>query len=196
MSACSSQTPPDAVAEQAIPWEARPVPPCGQSDGTADFNGLERGSLVRLHQQRTDDISPNWTPDMEYYVDQVTRVTDTVGVDAQGCPIINVEVDAGAFLWRVRDVEPMEATADERRCGQSDYDADYRGLQVGDKVTIGEHSDWYGYENWAPEMTDFIGREAVVEELIGVDNEGCPGAALDIDEGEFFWRVRDFHLVE
>lgn len=196
MSACSSPPASDVVVEQVVPWEERPVPSCGQSDESADFAGIDRGSFVRLHQQRTDDVSPNWTPDMEYYVDQVTRVTDTVGVDGEGCPSISVEVDAGAFFWRVRDVELMEEAADDIRCGQSDFDADYRGLDVGDKVTVGEHNPWFGHENWAAEMSEFVGQEAEIQEIIGTDDAGCPGVVLDVDDGEYFWRIRDLHPVK
>lgn len=198
MSSCSSSssTGSDAVAEQAVSWADREVPPCGQTNENADYLGLEPGSIVRLHQQRTDDIAPNWTPEMGAHVDHVTAVTDLVGVDGEGCPSIRVEVDNGIYAWRVRDLEPLEGTADETRCGQTDLDTDFRGLEVGDTVTVGEHNPWYGQENWTDAMNAFVGQEAVIQELVGVDDSGCPGAVLDIDQGDYFWRVRDLHPVK
>lgn len=195
MSACSSAPTSDAVEDQAAPAE-RPVPECEQTDENADYNGIQRGDLVRLHMQREDHVTPNWAPDMEQYVDKVTRVTDTGGVDASGCPSLRVEVDVGTFFWRVRDVERIGADPGDMRCGQSSFEQDYRGFQIGDAVEIGEHSAWYGQENWAPDMDAFVGEQAKIQSHVGVDDAGCPGVTLDIDDGGHFWRVRDLESVE
>lgn len=152
---------------------------------------------MRLHKHAVWEGDTNWSEDMDHYVDQVTRVTELVGVDNDGCPGVHVETDAGVFFWRVRDLEVVQATADDdRRCGQSELAPDYLGLTAGAAVTIGEGSAWFGQKNWVEPMQAFVGKQARVTQLSGVDKAGCPGVALDVDQGAYFWRVRDLARSE
>ena len=60
----------------------------------------------------------------------------------------------------------------------------------------GTHRAVDGENNWVVEMEPFVGRVAVVQERIGVDDQGCPLVAVDVDQGDFYWRVRDLRLAE
>lgn len=44
-------------------------------------------------------------------------------------------------------------------------------------------------------MLEYVGREATVNELSGSDGAGCPGVRVDIDDGSWFWRIRDLDLI-
>lgn len=164
---------------------------CDQTDEDAYFGDITRGALVRLHSPLEDEVPVNWSPDMDYYRGQVTRVTEPLGVDSAGCPGVRVEADDGVFFWRIRDVERVETQSDDDRCGQSTLTPEYRGMQKGDRVVIQEHRPWYGQENWTSAMDAWIGETATIQELEGLDEDGCPGVLLDVDEGAYFWRVRD-----
>lgn len=146
---------------------------------------------MRLHEHSDDDVRPNWSPDMHFYVDQVTRVTELLGVDAEGCPGVRVEADAGVFFWRVRDLEVEAETSQATRCGQNELTADFIGLEPGMTVRVRQGSDWFGRQNWVPEMNAYVGQSSVVTARDGVDEAGCPGVSLALDDGVFFWRVRD-----
>jgi hypothetical protein len=73
----------------------------------------------------------------------------------------------------------------------TESDVSYDGLSVGSVVTLQRHRFVHGDDNWDPEMTRFIGREARVARLAGVDGQGCAGVRVDTDGGSWFWRARD-----
>jgi hypothetical protein len=77
------------------------------------------------------------------------------------------------------------------RCGMTDADVSYDGLSVGSVVTLQRHRFVRGDDNWDPLMTRFIGREARITRLAGVDGMGCAGVRVDTDGGSWFWRLRD-----
>lgn len=184
------------VAEQERNKAERRNTRCGQSNEQADFLALKPGSFVTIEAQREDEVPPNWSPDMAYYVGQTTQVVDVLGVDEQGCPGVRVEADSEVFFWRVRDLQPMPAPAEfSQRCGQSELRPDFLGLEPGVSVRIAEVRDWHGDVNWVEAMDAFVGEKAKVVRRVGVDNAGCPGVELDVDEGSFFWRVRDLERV-
>ncbi|NCC50394.1 MAG: hypothetical protein EOM20_04175 [Spartobacteria bacterium] len=45
--------------------------------------------------------------------------------------------------------------------------------------------------NWTPEMNAYAGREAIVTQLVGKDNDGYYTAKVDVDEGYYSWRIRN-----
>ncbi len=79
-------------------------------------------------------------------------------------------------------------------CGQTADTADYGPVGIGTTVILGEHRPVNGDANWADEMAAFVGQQAVVTRLSGVDPIGCPGVRVDIDNGQWFWRLRDLTL--
>jgi hypothetical protein len=77
------------------------------------------------------------------------------------------------------------------RCGMSETDISYDGLSVGSVVTLQRHRFVHGDDNWDPLMTRFIGREARITQMSGLDAQGCAGVRVDTDGGSWFWRARD-----
>jgi hypothetical protein len=83
------------------------------------------------------------------------------------------------------------ATPAPGRCGMTDADVSYDGMSVGSVVTLQRHRFVRGDDNWDPQMTRFVGREARITRLAGVDAQGCAGVRVDTDGGSWFWRLRD-----
>ena len=71
----------------------------------------------------------------------------------------------------------------------------YGPISVGTAIVLGRHGPWRGDDNWTPAMDQFVGRVAVVTTLSDVDPSGCPGVRVDIDGGQYFWRIRDAQLA-
>lgn len=165
---------------------------CGQSADTVAYGPVQLGSVLRLTRHTPWQGDDNWADDMGLYVGMASRVTELAGVDEAGCAVVRVEADDGTFVWRLRDQQVLAASPVGRdRCGQSDANADFLGLYVGLQVRVNRHSEWFGDANWAEGMTPYDGSIGRITELVGVDQAGCPGVRLDIDNGAFFWRARD-----
>lgn len=45
-------------------------------------------------------------------------------------------------------------------------------------------------------MTPYVGRPARVTTLVGTDWMGCPVVQVDVDQGQYWWRVRDVLVLE
>ena len=81
-------------------------------------------------------------------------------------------------------------------CGMDESSIDYGPIDIGSFVTLGRHRPVNGDENWAEPMSQFVGFEAEVIELGGLnDNAACPVVYVDIDGGQFLWRIRDMILL-
>ena len=72
----------------------------------------------------------------------------------------------------------------------------YGPIQVGSAVILGRHRSVNGEDNWAIDMNAYVGSTTTVIGLIGVDGSGCPVVEVDIDGGQFAWRIRDLQLTE
>lgn len=64
-------------------------------------------------------------------------------------------------------------------------------LALGDRVLLGRHRPVQGNDNWASDMTQYVGRETSVLGFENTDGEGCPVVRVAIDDGMYYWRVRD-----
>jgi hypothetical protein len=129
---------------------------------------------------------------MSEYVGRTASVTALEGVDPGGCAIVRVDVDDGGYWWRIRDftlVSPFPQV-----CEMTEETAVYGPLEEGSTVILGRHREVDGSDNWAPDMDAYVGEEATITRLSGVDPEGCPGVRVDLDDEGFFWRVRDLAL--
>lgn len=212
---------PHGLAERRAPSS---VPqPCGRSESTADYGPLRVGSAVILGRHRPVGGDDNWTPQMSDHVGHSARIVELAGIDDDGCPGVHVDVDGRQWFWRIRDLTPTDDTggniafrpgmasdhgrptsgeasavaADERvpqACGMSDQDAAYGPVSVGTEVVVGRHRAVDGESNWTDEMDPFVGRSARITELVGVDEQGCALVHVDVDSGEWFWRLRDMRL--
>lgn len=195
---------------------------CGRTDANVSYGPFRVGTQVVLGRHRPVAGDDNWSSEMSPFVGRTGRIVQHAGTDEQGCPGVNVDADAREWFWRVRDLRPADgespvafrpglasdhgrpdtgdataASPDPRipqACGGTDENADYGPVAVGTTVVLGRHSAVSGETNWVPEMAAFVGREGRVIELIGVDEQGCALIHVDIDEGEWFWRLRDARL--
>lgn len=80
-------------------------------------------------------------------------------------------------------------------CDMSDANAQYGAIAPGTQVMLGMHQPWRGDANWSPEMARFVGMTAVITQLGGVDGAGCPTVRVNVDGGQYYWRIRDMRLV-
>ena len=71
---------------------------------------------------------------------------------------------------------------------------DYGSIKVGTVVILGRHRPVDGYDNWDPQMDQYVGMQATVTELEGIDGSGCPIVTVDVDGSYWSWRIRDFGL--
>jgi len=92
-----------------------------------------------------------------------------------------------------RPAEPGDPLPQD--CAMDPFDADYGGLQRGARVRLARHREVDGDDYWAEEMDEFIGRVTRVTGPRGVDEKGCPLIAVEVDDGEYDWRVRDLERV-
>ena len=192
------------LVEAALPQQCRRR---GESVG---HGALTVGARVRLAHHRPVNGDRGWTASMEQYVDRSAEVTSLGPPDDQGCPVVHVDVDQGARSWRVRDLvilgpegsgapssrddAPERAAPGQipQACGQGTGPVAYGPIREGTQVVLGRHRAVGGDANWSEEMSAFVGREATVRRLSGADAAGCPGVRVDVDDGAFFWRIRDF----
>ena len=206
----------------AIAREDRIPEACGLSDESARYGPVRVGTVVVLGRHRAVGGDDNWTPSMGAYVGRVARVTQLAGTDERGCPGVFVDIDGGDWFWRVRDLrlgEGEEHVAYARgvagdhgraptgaaggtgaagdvpqECGMTDETARFGPIAVGTEVVLGRHRPVRGDANWTPEMDAYVGHRARVTQLVGVDEQGCPLVRVDVDRGEWYWRVRDVRL--
>ncbi len=116
---------------------------------------------------------------------------------------MRLDIDEGRFFWRVRDLVVIEpgAIAEAHEpiplaCGQTDANASHGSLRVGSVVIVGRHRVVDGEANWSEPMEPYVGRTARVTELLGPDDQGCPGVQIDADSGQWFWRIRDLRPAD
>lgn len=79
-------------------------------------------------------------------------------------------------------------------CGMTKETASYGPVSVGVVVILGRHRPVNGDEGWDAQMDAYVGRQATVTELVGVDPAGCPVVKVDVDGGAWYWRIRDLSL--
>ncbi len=179
---------------------------CGMTDANATYRDLHVGDVVTLQRHRWVRGEANWRDEMARYVGRAARVTQLSGVDGQGCPGVRVDADHEQYFWRVRDLgigtdhQPPVASAGAgasagafpQGCGSGEF---YGAARVGAQVVLGRHRMVDGDDNWADDMAAFVGRTARITDQAGADGSGCPGVHVDVDGGEWFWRIRDLRPV-
>lgn len=177
------------------------------------------GSRVILgeHQavSKGDPDSKNWGGDMSDYVGMTAVVTGHEGKDPWGRPVVTVDVDEGEYYWRTENMELLErGTGELADSGDGEYgdgaysyedydDEDYaleEAFPVGSRVILGKHRQLDPSDPdssyWAPEMDDYVGLEAYITEHAGLCPWGEPTALVDVDGGNFYWRLSDMELLE
>ncbi len=77
---------------------------CGLTDDTVQWGPIASGTSITLGRHRDVGGDANWSAEMDPFVGRAARVTQLVGVDDQGCPVVHVDADGGRFFWRIRDM--------------------------------------------------------------------------------------------
>lgn len=182
---------------------------CGQRTDAMDYGSVDVGTQVVLGRHRYVRGDPNWSPTMDSYLGLTTTVTQRVGLDARGCPGVRVSADGQTHFWRVRDLHlqehgtvppvfahsaPGSTQPLPKECTPGGS-PNYGPLRLGSRVRLGRHDRVMGVDNWNAEMEAWVGRETTVTRLLGADGSGCPGMSVDIDHGQYFWRIRNSELV-
>ncbi|MBN8613822.1 MAG: hypothetical protein J0L92_24715 [Deltaproteobacteria bacterium] len=80
-------------------------------------------------------------------------------------------------------------------CDMTDANAQYGAIAPGAQVQLAMHTPWRGDANWSPEMGRYVGMSAIVTQLGGVDSGGCPTVRVNVDNGQYYWRIRDMRLL-
>jgi hypothetical protein len=77
---------------------------CGLTEAAVVWGAIHVGASVTLGRHREVNGDSNWDPSMDGFVGLRTQVSELVGVDDQGCPVVRVGADSGTYFWRVRDM--------------------------------------------------------------------------------------------
>jgi hypothetical protein len=80
-------------------------------------------------------------------------------------------------------------------CGLTADQITWDPIALGAQVTLGRHRAVNGDENWDAAMDPYVGASAHITQLVGVDEQGCPVASIDLDGGSYYWRVRDMTVT-
>lgn len=130
-----------------------------------------------------DDREPgDLEPRVEWYSETDANV-DLMLDERDGSP--------GEFRIAVSEIEPSDELRE--RSSRRPFD----GHDLGDPVRLGRHQPIDGDDNWDPEMQQYVGRTAVIRELIG--QEGDTGAYIvrvDVDNGKWVWRTADMRPAD
>ncbi len=97
------------------------------------------------------------------------------------------------FPWYI----PEEANYGGYDYGYNDYDyyegeESYGMIDVGSTVILGAHDEVNGGRNWTAEMDKFVGKEAQVVSLEGVDSNDF--LVVKVSGNSYVWRVRNLAL--
>ena len=93
-------------------------------------------------------------------------------------------------------VETMAAVPGPQACNASSDASAYLPVRQGSLVLLGRQRPVNGDDGWNAGMTPYVGRQARVTGLAGADWIGCPVVQVDVDDGKYWWRVRDVLVVQ
>jgi len=145
-------------------------------EGTESYGFIKVGSTVILGQHEEINGGDNWADEMEAFVGKEAVVTELPGEDGQG--FLCVRVKGNSYAWRARDLTV------KGRGEKGSY-----GYEVGDRVIIGAHRYIDEDNNWAEDMAAYVGQTATITSFEGTDGTGSPIIHVDIDNGDWYWRV-------
>ena len=145
-------------------------------EGEESYGMIKVGSTVILGKHDDVNGGANWAGEMDAYVGQEAVVSSLPGADSQG--FLVVRVDGNGYVWRVRNL----TLKDRGETGSYGY-------RVGDKVVIGAHRYIDEDNNWADDMLEYVGRTATITTMEGTDGSNSYIVHVDIDNGDWYWRV-------
>lgn len=145
-------------------------------EGVETYGFIKKGSIVILGKHEDLNGGTNWASEMDAFVGKEATVTELPGTDSQGFLVVRVK--GNGYAWRVRNL------ALKGRGETGSY-----GYKVGDRVIIGSHRYIADDNNWASSMADYVGKAATITTLEGTDGSNCYIVHIDIDGGDWYWRV-------
>jgi hypothetical protein len=145
-------------------------------EGEESYGMIKIGSVVILGEHEDLNGGKDWDDKMSSFIGKQATVKELPGADSQG--FLLVRVKENSYVWRVRNLTLK---------GRGE--AGSYGYQVGDRVIIGAHRYIDEDNNWAEEMAEFVGEEATITSLEGTDGTGSFLVHVDIDDGDWYWRV-------
>jgi len=145
-------------------------------EGAESYGFITVGSTVILGKHDSVNGGDNWAADMDKFVGKEAVVTSLPGADSQGFLVVRVK--GNDYAWRARNL------AVKGRGEPGSY-----GFQIGDAVILGAHRYIEEDNNWAAEMLDYVGETATITSVEGTDGANCYIVHVDIDNGDWYWRV-------
>jgi len=152
-------------------------------EGVESYGLIKVGSTVILGKHDDVNGGDNWAEEMDAYVGKEAVVTELPGTDTQGFLVVRVK--GNGYAWRVRNL------ALKGRGEAGSY-----GYQVGDMVVISAHRYIDSDNNWADDMAAYVGQTATITTLEGTDGSESYLVHLDIDDGDWYWRVETLSPAE
>lgn len=145
-------------------------------EGIESYGFIKVGSTVILGQHEDINGGDNWADEMEAFIGKEAVITELPGEDGQG--FLCVRVKGNSYAWRVRDL------ALKNRGEKGSY-----GYKVGDRVILGTHRYIDEDSNWAEDMAEYVGQTAKITSFEGTDGTGSLILHVDIDNGDWYWRI-------
>jgi hypothetical protein len=90
----------------------------------------------------------------------------------------------------------FDADGIPQACGMAEGKETYGSIRKGSKVILGRHRPVDGDDNWVSDMDAFVGQTGTVTSQDGVDGKGCPVVHVDVDKGDWAWRIRDLRMTK
>jgi hypothetical protein len=188
----------DAVSGTPRPLAAGTDPTRGRlSPGAMDIWTLS-GAEQRAVRVTVD--AAGFTPQAELWASDGARLAagaELAGIlPAEGESLLTLRAtDVRASGPYTLTVQPASILPGPQACNSSGNAADYLPVRVGSTVILSRHRSVNDSENWDPAMSAYLGRPARVTNLLGTDGQGCPVVQVDLDQGQYQWRVRDMVVV-
>lgn len=152
----------------SVAWGGEPMPQdCGLTTETAQFGGVQVGSIVMIGRHRFVEGRDGWSYYLNESVGLPAKVTRLDGVDVSGCPVVLVDIDNSSAKFRVRDLSwPederwMPAKTALRVYGQVKPKSKFASLRFGTWSTfIAGDAESYvpGYSGLLSEAVSLVGR--------------------------------------
>ncbi len=197
---------PRSIAMLPIAATARPLSATGSNQGRLRAGSTDLWTLAGGEAQavRVTARGADFTPALALYAPggELRAVSDSNGVLVAALPATGESVLAlrgpaveanGPYTLTV---QLFSALPGPQACVPNSNAVSYLPVRVGSPVILGRHRPVNGEEGWSAGMNAYVGQQATVTGLAGSDWLGCPQVQVDIDQGQFYWRVRDLLVLE
>jgi hypothetical protein len=151
---------------------------------------------VDLNPLPNSDYNIKWGQASTRLVEELVAIASrTTGVAAADFARQNIFTPEDTDVYINLPVETVGAGQIPTSCGHDAASVTYGPLAAGTKVVLGRHTPVNGDVDWNDAMDGHVGQTATITMLGGVDMAGCPVVKVDIDQGLWFWRIRDMRLA-